>query len=90
MFPDGFWDFFQKDDKMNRILSCDWIKDFWNWLDCLQIILGISLVVLVWTQSRNALPVLAITAFVRWWGTMFYLRVDFTLHHIAPMNEHKH
>jgi WD40 repeat protein len=88
MFPDGVFNFFEEDDKMNRILSCDWIKDFWNWLDCLQIILGISLVVLVWTQSRNALPVLAITAFVRWWGAMFYLRVDFTLHHIAPMNEH--
>jgi hypothetical protein len=63
------------DVNLNRILNCGWIKDFWNWVDCLQIILGVSVVSLVWTQSRNALPVLAIAVFVRWWGTLFYLRV---------------
>jgi hypothetical protein len=56
-------------------LSSEQFQDFWNWLDLLHITLGISTVALVWAQSAKALPVLAITSFLRWWGTLFYLQV---------------
>jgi len=60
---------------LRRILSSDQFRDFWNWLDFLHIALGISVVILVWLQTPHALPVLAITSFLRWWGTLFYLQV---------------
>ena len=60
---------------LQRILSSEQFQDFWNWLDLLHITLGISTVALVWAQSANALPVLAMTSFLRWWGTLFYLQV---------------
>ena len=60
---------------IQRIFSSEYFKDFWNWLDMLHIIIGISVVILVWMQSSKALPVLAIASFFRWWGTLFYLQV---------------
>jgi hypothetical protein len=60
---------------LQRVLSSEQFQDFWNWLDLLHITLGISTVALVWAQSAKALPVLAITSFLRWWGTLFYLQV---------------
>ena len=60
---------------LQRVLSSEQFQDFWNWLDLLHITLGISTVALVWAQSANALPVLAMTSFLRWWGTLFYLQV---------------
>ena len=60
---------------LQRFLSSEQFQDFWNWLHLLHITLGISTVALVWAQSAKALPVLAITSFLRWWGTLFYLQV---------------
>jgi hypothetical protein len=60
---------------LQRILSSEHFKDFWNGLELLHITLGISTVTLVWAQSAKALPLLAITSFLRWWGTLFYLQV---------------
>lgn len=60
---------------LQRVLSSEQFQDFWNWLDLLHITLGISTVALVWAQSAKALPVLAMTSFLRWWGTLFYLQV---------------
>jgi hypothetical protein len=60
---------------LRRMLNSDHLKNFWNLLDLLHITLGISAVALVWAQSPKALPVLAITSFLRWWGTLFYLQV---------------
>jgi hypothetical protein len=33
-------------------------------------------------QSPDALPVLAITSFLRWWGSLFYLQVKGMSHAI--------
>jgi hypothetical protein len=60
---------------LQRILSSEQFKDFWNWLNLLHVALGMCAVALVWAQSEKALPVLAITSFLRWWGTLFYLQV---------------
>ena len=60
---------------LKRIMSSDQFSNFWNWLDLLHIALGMCVLVLVWAQSPKALPVLAVTAFLRWWGTLFYLQV---------------
>jgi hypothetical protein len=49
--------------------------DFWRVLNLLHIILGISAAFLVFFKSMHALPVLAVTSFLRWWGTLFYLQV---------------
>ena len=64
---------------LRRVLSSEHFQDFWNWLDLLHITLGISTVALVWAQSANDLPVLAMTSFLRWWGTLFYLQVKHIL-----------
>jgi WD40 repeat protein len=61
---------------LKRILKSDQHKDFWSWLDLLHITLGMSVVALVWAQSPKALPVVAITSFLRWWGTLFFLQVN--------------
>jgi WD40 repeat protein len=60
---------------LRRILRSEMFEDFWQWLKLLHMTLGISTVVLVWLHSAKALPVLAITSFLRWWGTLFYLQV---------------
>jgi hypothetical protein len=58
-----------------RMLSGVYLMNFWQWLHVLHIVLGICSAVLVWVRSSNALPVLAVTSFLRWWGTLFYLQV---------------
>jgi hypothetical protein len=50
------------------------VMDFWHLLNFVHIALGISAAILVWLRSSNAVPVLAVTSFVRWWGTLFYLQ----------------
>jgi hypothetical protein len=57
-----------------RILRGIYFMNFWHWLHVLHIVLGIGSVVLVSVRSSNALPVLAVTSFLRWWGTLFYLQ----------------
>jgi hypothetical protein len=56
-----------------------YLTDFWNIIDLLNIVFGIWTIVLVWAQEPLALPVLAVTAYLRWYGTLFYLQV------VAPL-----
>jgi WD40 repeat protein len=51
-------------------------REFWNWVELLHIVLGFSVVVLVWAQSPDALPVLSATCFLRWWGLLFYIQAS--------------
>jgi hypothetical protein len=62
---------------LSRIWSRAKIMDFWLWLNLSHIVLGLSSCILVWMQSPEALPVLAVASFLRWWGTLFYLQVRF-------------
>ena len=57
------------------ILICDYINDFWNWLDLFHIVLGMFAVFLIWIKSPNAMAVMATASFFRWWGCLFYLQV---------------
>jgi hypothetical protein len=56
------------------ILTCDYINDFWNWLDLLHVVLGMFAVMLIWIKSPNAMAVMATASFFRWWGCLFYLQ----------------
>lgn len=51
-------------------------REFWNWVELLHIVLGFSVVILVWAQSPDALPVLSATCFLRWWGLLFYIQAS--------------
>jgi WD40 repeat protein len=65
---------------LQRIKKSDYFWEFWNWLDILHIVLGNSAVIMVWAHTPKALPVLAITSFLRWWGTLFFLQVTIYNH----------
>lgn len=52
-----------------------YLTDFWNIIDLANIVFGIWTIVLVWAQRPLTLPVLAVTAYLRWYGTLFYLQV---------------
>jgi hypothetical protein len=54
-------------------------REFWNWIKILHLILGFSVVVLVWLQSSYAMPVLSVTCFLRWWGLLFFIQVQLRL-----------
>ena len=59
---------------LRRIWSSVYFTDFWHLLHLVHIVLGISVSLLACVQSPDALPVLAITAFLRWWGILYYLQ----------------
>ena len=63
------------------ILTCDYINDFWNWLDLLHVVLGMFAVMLIWIKSPNAMAVMATASFFRWWGCLFYLQATSRLSH---------
>eukprot|EP00049_Salpingoeca_infusionum_P007482 m.121976 g.121976 ORF g.121976 m.121976 type:complete len:2507 (+) comp13714_c0_seq1:761-8281(+) len=52
-----------------------YVQDGWNWLDVTQIVLGFVIVTLASSNASQALaPVLAISLYLRWFGTLFYLQ----------------
>ena len=62
-----------------RMFETTQFDEIWNWLDLMQIMLGIASVILVWWQSPIAVPALSVTAYLRWWGILFYLQVKIYL-----------
>jgi len=62
-----------------RMFETTQFDEIWNWLDLMQIMLGIASVILVWWQSPIAVPALSVTSYLRWWGILFYLQVKIYL-----------
>jgi WD40 repeat protein len=65
---------------LKRILSSSHYahgREFWNWVELLHICLGFCAIILVWTKSPLAIPVLSVACFLRWWGLLFYIQVSF-------------